>query len=354
MEDEWRAVRHTLERPSLTVVVAGTLGPFVDVFENTARRGLAGLMVTALLALLATFALMTRMTRSLRHLSKAARAISSGDLSQSVAETGTDEVSTVARAFNTMTESLDRTLQQLAKRESLAAVGEFAAGLAHEVRNPLTSIQVDLQSMEAELPPDSPLREPHGKALAEVRRLNATVSDALRVARSGQVRVRAMDLREPLSAAVDAALPRFQERGATLESNLGSVPISLEGDPDALEQLFLNLLLNAGEALEGEGTASVQVVPRESEVTVRFRDDGPGMPPEVRDRAFEPLFSTRAEGTGLGLPIARRIAVAHGGEIRIESAPESGTLVEVRLPCTPPRGDGHSDTGFATGPAPSP
>lgn len=344
MEDDWRVVRHTMERPSLTVAVAATLGPFVGAFGDTARRGLAVLLATALVALLATAALTTRMTRSLRRLSEAASAVSSGDLSRSLPDGGTDEVSTVARAFNTMTESLDRTLRQLARRESLAAVGEFAAGLAHEVRNPLTAIQVDLQSMEADLPPDSPLREPQAKALAEVRRLNATVSDALRVARSGQVRVGAIDLREPLSAAVDAALPRFRERGAILDSNLGNAPASLEGDTDALEQLFLNLFLNAAEALEKEGTASVQIVPKESEVTVRIRDHGPGMPPEVRDRAFEPLFSTRTEGTGLGLPIARRIAVAHGGEIRIESAPGSGTTVEVRLPRSIPRGGVSADT----------
>ena len=189
--DEWRVVRHTLERPSLTVVVAATLGPFVEVFEETARRGTAVLVVMALLALLATAALTTRMTRSLRSLSEAASAVSSGDLSRSVPEAGTDEVGAVARAFNTMTENLRRTLRQLAGRESLAAVGEFAAGLAHEVRNPLTAVQIDLQYVESELPSDSPLREPQAKALAEIRRLDATVRDALRVARSGQVRLQA-------------------------------------------------------------------------------------------------------------------------------------------------------------------
>jgi len=99
-----------------------------------------------------------------------------------------------------------------------------------------------------------------------------------------------------------------------------------------LEQLFLNLLINAAEALEDGGTATVLVVLDADEVIIQIHDDGPGMPPDVQDRAFEPLFSTRTEGTGLGLPIARRIAVAHGGGIHIESTPGSGTTVEVRLP----------------------
>jgi signal transduction histidine kinase len=362
MDDEWRVIRHPLVRPTLTVVVAATLGPFVGAFENTARRGTTVLVVMALLALLATTALTTRMTRYLSHLSDAARAVSSGDLSRSVPEAGTDEVGTVARAFNTMTESLRRTLRQLAGRESLAAVGEFAAGLAHEVRNPLTAVQIDLQYVESELPPDSPLREPQSKALAEIRRLNATVGDALRVARSGLVHVRAIDLRDPLSAAMHAAAPVFRERGAVLEPGHWNDPVPLTGDPDALEQLLLNLLINAGEALEDGGTATVLVQPEEDEVIIQISDDGPGMSPEVRDRAFEPLFSTRAEGTGLGLPIARRIAVAHGGEIRIESEPGSGTSVEVRLPRSIPRVDAGPDTDpaagsaldRATGPAPDP
>jgi signal transduction histidine kinase len=345
MGDAWRVHRHTLERPSLTVVVAATLGPSVEVFEETARRGTAVLVVVALAAFLTTVAVTTRMTTSLRRLSEAASAVSAGDLSRSVPDAGSDEVGTVARAFNTMTDSLRRTLRQLAGRESLAAVGEFAAGLAHEVRNPLTAIQVDLQYVESELPPGSPLREPQGKALAEIRRLNATVGDALRVARSGQVKVRAIDLREPLSAAVDSAEPVFRERGAVLEVDWAQDPIPLDGDPDALEQLFLNLLLNAAQALEEGGTAMVAVAPGDQEVMVQIRDDGSGMPPEVRGRVFEPLFSTRSEGTGLGLPIARRIAVAHGGEIRIDSVPGSGTTVEVRLPRSASRLDPSAGSG---------
>jgi signal transduction histidine kinase len=169
-----------------------------------------------------------------------------------------------------------------------------------------------------------------------IRRLDATVSDALRVARSGQVNIRPIDLRESLSAAVDAATPSFHERGATLDSKVGNERLSLDGDPDALEQLFLNLLINAAEALDAGGTATVLAAPVRDELNIRIRDDGPGMPPEVRERAFEPLFSTRIEGTGLGLPISRRIAVAHGGEIRIESTPGSGTTVVVRLPRSVP------------------
>jgi signal transduction histidine kinase len=152
---------------------------------------------------------------------------------------------------------------------------------------------------------------------------------------------------------MDAAGPIFHERKALLEPGHWNDPISLTGDPDALEQLFLNLLINAADSLEEGGTATILIRPEEDGVIIQIRDDGPGMSPEVRDRAFDPLFSTRPEGTGLGLPIARRIAVAHGGEIRIESKPGSGTTVEVRIPRSIPGVDvdpaDHSSNGGGTG-----
>jgi signal transduction histidine kinase len=258
--------------------------------------------------------------------------VSLGDLDRKLPEPRRDEVGQVTRAFNRMTDNLRRTVDALSAKESMAAVGEFAAGLAHEIRNPLTSIQVDLQYVEERLPADSPLREPQAKALAELGRLDATVSDALRVARSGQVRMANIDLRDVLDAAAHAVSPSFEARQGRLEKTLPETPLALRGDAAALEQLFLNLLRNAAEALPEGGLASLRVTTPEGSIEVCVDDSGPGMSPEVQSRAFEPLFSTRTEGTGLGLPIALRIATAHGGSIEIESRSEGGTRVTVRLP----------------------
>ena len=123
-----------------------------------------------------------------------------------------DEVGRVARAFNSMSASLRHTLDQLAERQSLAAVGEFAATLAHEVRNPLTAIRIDLQRLEEKLPDDPALRAPAVSCAADLDRLDATVTGALRVARSGQATLGRIDLRDPLRAAIHDVLPEIDNR----------------------------------------------------------------------------------------------------------------------------------------------
>jgi signal transduction histidine kinase len=331
--DEWLSVRRTFSEPPFDLVLAAPLTPFVQPFEDAARRGGWLLLVVAVVALAMAALLTGRMTRSLRRLSAAAAAVSRGDLEQRVEKPGADEVGQVARAFNTMTESLSRTLRELASRESLAAVGEFAASLAHEIRNPLTAIRVDLQSLEEKLPRESSLREPLESALTEIERLNLTVKDTLEVARRGRAGSELVDLSDPLSAAAHAARPAFEARGAILTVQAApKVPVTVRGDAGALEQLFLNVIQNAAQALDSGGEALVRVDRDRESAVVAIRDDGAGIPPEDVERVFDPLFSTKEGGTGLGLTIARRIARAAGGEIHVESTGGTGTTVEIRLP----------------------
>jgi two-component system sensor histidine kinase HydH len=211
-------------------------------------------------------------------------------------------------------------------------VGEFAASLAHEVRNPLTSIRVDLQRIEEALPEDSETRDLLQRALSQVERLDHSVSGALRVARSGHIESEPVDLRESLRAAAHEAEPAFARSGGLLEPlELGSDPLWVSGNLAALEQLFLNLLLNAAEALEGSGRAGIEVQQVRAGVRICVWDRGRGIAPEDLDRVFDPFYSTRPEGTGLGLAIAQRIAAAHGAELLIESSPGSGTQVALVL-----------------------
>lgn len=331
--DEWLAARRTFSEPPFDLVLAAPLTPFIQPFEDAARRGGWLLLLVAVIALGLAALLTGRMTRSLRQLTAAAAAVSGGDLEQRVEKPGADEVGQVARAFNTMTESLSRTLRELASRESLAAVGEFAASLAHEIRNPLTAIRVDLQSLEEKLPGESSLREPLESALAEIERLNLTVKDTLEVARRGRAGSELVDLSEPLSAAAHAARPAFEARGATLTIEAApQPPLTVRGDAGALEQLFLNVIQNAAQALEAEGEAVVRMECDGGSAVVTIHDDGAGIPPEDLERVFDPLFSTKEAGTGLGLTIARRIARAAGGDIHVESARGTGTTVKIRLP----------------------
>jgi signal transduction histidine kinase len=334
----WVVVSRSLDTPPLRLVLAAPSAPFVRPFEQAARVGLGLLMGVALIALLISVILTGRVTGSLGRMAIAAEAVAAGDLKRRVEVSGGDEVGRLAEAFNAMTESLRRTLAELSQQRALAAVGEFAASLSHEVRNSLTAIRIDLQHTIRQLPGESTAAPLVARTLDTVRRLDATVTGALRVARSGQNPMVRIDLEPLLRRAMTSAQPSFAASEATLEP-LSPVAGSAEvdGDAAALEQLFLNLLLNAAQALGAGGRARVDVNAADDRVVVAISDDGPGVDAVALGETGSILHSTKPDGTGLGLPIARRIAAAHGGELRIESAAGTGTTVEVVLPRTPSR-----------------
>jgi signal transduction histidine kinase len=331
--DRWLVARRVLEEPRLLLTAAAPLSGYSAPFEQAARNGALALLLVSIATLVLAAVLTGRLTQSLQRLAVAADAVSRGDLAHQVDAPADDEVGRVARAFNGMIRSLRNTLDELARRERLAAVGEFAASLAHEVRNPLTSLRMDLQRMEEQVPPESTLRAPLDRALRVVTRLNDTVSGALRVARSGRAGSELMNLRVPLKRALEVTAPAIEQAGAVLEvPDVGEAPLMVRGDPDALEQLFLNLLLNAVQALEAGGRIAVSLTDDRYSVEVCIRDTGHGIPAALLRRVFDPFVSTKPEGTGLGLAIARQIAIAHGGDLRIASEEEVGSTVTLRLP----------------------
>jgi signal transduction histidine kinase len=336
-EEPWVTVHHVLLEPAMNLAMAAPVTPFAEPFQEAARRNLWILIVVAVAGFFLAALMTRRITRQLVRLAEAAEAVSKGDLDRRVEEASGDEVGRVARAFNSMTESLQQTLQKLSQRQALAAVGEFAAGLAHEVRNPLTSVRLDMQRIEEELPESSKARALLTRALGEIDRVNRSVTGALRVARSGSVQLETIDLRQPIQAAVHAAEPELKAHRVEQYLALPTEgPVWVKGDQIALEQLLLNLLLNAAQAVEPGGRVSVAVERDGVSTVVAVEDSGRGIPEEDLERIAEPFFSTRPEGTGLGLAIAQRIAQAHGQSLEFESTPGVGTTVRLYLSASPP------------------
>jgi len=331
--ERWLARFRAIPEPALVLGLAAPLTPYTQPFERAARQGAIALAIVSVLGFVVVALLTRRLTKSLAMLAGAAHAVARGDLEQRVPEPADDEVGAVARAFNTMTSELRRTLDQLARQQGLASVGEFAASMAHEVRNPLTAIRIGLQSLEEEVLPPAQ-REALARMLRQVQRLEATVAGSLRVARGAQMALEPVELRAPLQSAWQSARPEFDARGGTLEPlDPDLPPVFVRADAAALEQLFLNLLLNAAQALALGGTTTATLSRVDGHVEVSIRDTGRGIEPERLPTIFEPLASTRPGGTGLGLTIAQRIAQAHGGHIDIESTRGEGTTVRVTLPC---------------------
>jgi len=330
----WLTVRRSLEEPAVELLAAEPLDLYVAPVERAARRGLFVLIGVAIGVLAIATILTRRVTHSLEEFAVAAEAVSGGDLDRQVSSRGSDEVSRVARAFNAMTENLRATLRELSQRQAVAAVGEFASALAHEVRNPLSAMKLNLQHVEQHAQDHPMLREAVDRALRDIERLNRTVSAALRVARSGRAPLQRIDIWSAIDGAVRAAQPEFTARGAAIAVPAANarVPTYVKGDAAALEQLFLNLVLNAAQASDAGGRAGIDVDTSGDHVNVVVWDGGRGIPESERARIFDAFYSTKPEGTGLGLTLARRIASAHGGTIQIDDSSEPGSRFRVTVP----------------------
>ena len=240
-----------------------------------------------------------------------------------------------AALYREQRERLDR----LHRAERLATVGQLAAGVAHEIRNPLTAIRSTMQYLLRGLDASEPRYQLIAELLSEVDRINSTVGGLLSLSRAGALRPVQTDLRDPLSGAVQLLRARADELRVEISSQLPASPVTVLGDADQLKQVFFNLLLNAVQARPGGGLVRVAVTPwappasgPEDWVQVRIADRGRGIPPDQLRKVFDPFYTTKNEGTGLGLAICHGIVEQHQGEIEIESEEGYGTTVSVRFP----------------------
>lgn len=222
--------------------------------------------------------------------------------------------------------------ERLREQAALVRLGEMAAVVAHEVKNPLAGLRGALQVIGKRLPAGGPDAVIVGEMVARIDALNRMVQDLLLFARPRQprlapVRVAALVKEAAEFIANDPGLKR-----TPIEFDDGGDPI-VPADVDLLRPVFLNLLLNAAQAAQNRGRVRVQIhPPANGRCLITIADDGPGIAREIRDRIFQPFFTTKHRGTGLGLPIAKRAVELHGGELSIESPEGGGTTVTVKLP----------------------
>ena len=225
-------------------------------------------------------------------------------------------------------------------RDRLAAVGEMAAAIAHEVKNPLAGIEVMAGLLRRKAPDAPEAQSVLTDIINEAKMANAIVQEVLEFVRPIRLQVEHTGVAEAVQAAVQLADTKAQRGGIQVEVNVPQGLPLIQGDQHQLTQLFTNLLMNAYEAMNGEGRVrfaarAVHVddgLDGREAVVVEVADEGPGMPPDVADRVFSPFFTTKAQGSGLGLAIVRKIVDAHDGSIDLETAPGRGTVIRVTLP----------------------
>ena len=280
------------------------------------------LHVISLVLALALLAAVIVGLRPVRLLIEGVRRVARGELNALVEVRRSDEIGQLAAEFNVMAAALKRQRQALVQAERLAAIGKMAAQVAHEIRNPLNAIALNVELIEAEGDTGSPADvAPMLSAVKrEVERLTEVTDDYLRFARLPTPRRESIDLAMVASDLVGFQAEEARRRGVTVSLE-GPGSATASADPDQLRQALLNLLRNAVEAAGEGGHVSVEVQEDGGLARLVVSDDGPGVPEEAAERIFEPFYSSKDDGTGLGLAIARRVAEAHGGSLSLEPLP---------------------------------
>ncbi|MFN0056432.1 MAG: sensor histidine kinase [Planctomycetales bacterium] len=243
----------------------------------------------------------------------------------------------VARLHHALRD-LEAARGELVRSERLAAVGQLAAGVAHELRNPLTSVKLLLQHAARRQDAPSLTENQLQMTLKEIGRMETTIQGLLDFSRQRPLRRTRFDLGETLRRVVSLIDGRaHQQQVRVLVEGLES-EIPLIGEPEQLHQVLVNLLLNALEAMPDGGDLSVIVshLSAERRVRVKIRDNGPGIPPEILERVFEPFVTSKERGTGLGLAISRRIIDEHGGLLLAANHPDGGAQFTMELETAPP------------------
>jgi signal transduction histidine kinase len=283
-----------------------------------------------------------RLLGPLERVTQRAQAVARGDLTPQSVPAGSDEIGQLAGAFERMVGAVAKAQSRAVANERLAAIGKMAAHVTHEIRNPLSSIGLNIELLEEELASQAPGASDETRTLLraitrEVQRLEHLSEEYLRVARLPQPRMESDDLGAKVREIVSFARPEVERAGLGIEVDVQEdLPPALF-DEGQIRQALLNVLRNAREAMPDGGTIDVSVRAEGMSVVASVEDRGTGIPEDVRSRIFDPFFSTKGEGTGLGLAITRQIVEAHGGTIACEPRGGGGTSFRIALPIAPQR-----------------
>lgn len=318
------------------------------------RQFLVIALITSLFVMFLTALLVRKLTRPVEALTNGVKAIGQGALETQIEVAGQDEISTLGIAFNEMVASLTRQRQevevkthelqesnrvlsevqdQLLRAERLATIGQLAAGVSHEIDNPVGIILGYTELLLEDLAPGDPRREDLLAIVDECRRCKRITGGLLGLARTAPEEQIPIDMTLLVRDIFDTLKPQKLFRRVQLEFSADDNLPLLTGDQDRLRQVLINLFLNSAQAMAGSGSLTVSATTENDELLLRVCDSGPGVPPELQSRIFQPFVTTkgRDEGTGLGLPLCRKLVEDHQGRIDLEPS-EQGACFVLRFP----------------------
>lgn len=328
----------------------------IDARMRETRRHFVLIAIAALLGCLAMVSLISRrIIRPIASLTDGARSLARGELETRIAVESRDELGTLAQAFNDMAENLAvnraeltrknealstanehmKSMQeQLLRSERLAAIGQLAASVSHEIDNPVGIILGNAELLLEDLDDNDPMRDDVAAIIEECRRCKRITGGLLGFARSQEGHLDRVELNHLVGETVASLRPQKLFKDLDLTTDTSADELNVTGDADQLRQVLINVLLNAAQALQGKGRLVVSLAKQSGHAHIYVDDSGPGIPVADREKVFQPFFSTKAhdEGTGLGLPLCRKLVEAQGGEIYASQAPLGGARLFVSLP----------------------
>ena len=314
---------------------------YKDLFDSLRKRSLFLFFGVFLVGTALSAGLATRFTRPIRKLDSGIRRLTDGDLDARVEVRGKGEVARVTRAFNEMThrlrENRDRS-RELVRKEKLSALGRLAAGVAHDVRNPLHSIGLTLQHLhDTGRPQDAGRANEFDRSLqiirGEIRRLDRLVGSFLTFAGNEHRERRMVDVEELVRETANLVRKEAEWRNIEIGLEIDSPVSEVLLDPEAIRSAILNLVLNSFEAMPRGGKLAIALESRDEELVLEVSDTGEGIPPADQERVFDFGHTTRDGGNGLGLATVHHCIVAeHGGRVALDSRPGEGTRVRLTLP----------------------
>ncbi len=302
-------------------------------------------LLMAIVALVSGILYVETLTRPLDRLVAGAREIGAGNLEHKIETDSRDELGELAQEFNSMASSLSKNQKRLKRIEHLAALSRFASLVSHEIRNPLNAMSINMQILKRIIYRSDVTRERKEKYFkvlsSEMARINDLVTDFLSIARPPELDMHLSNIVEILDEVLLLQAPQARRNKIEIDKNYGAAFTRGRFDYDRLKQVFLNLIINAFEAMPEGGTLHIDVSNSEEKradgeedlrVLLEFRDTGEGIPREILDEVFEYYYTTKRAGTGLGLALAKQIVEAHSGIVYIKSSSDVGTSVFINLP----------------------
>ena len=324
------------------IVVLDSAHTLTNVLERQSSRSALYTLGVLFVTTLVTGFFVWRFTRPIKELSTAARQVAGGNFEVQVPADRLDEMGTLASAFNEMTAKLGRAREletQLHQAEKGAVVGRLAAAIAHEIRNPLNYINLTLDHLRSSFAPTDPAKRATFIQLTdqlktEVARINRHISDFLKYSRPSKLELQDVDIRNEAEDALRLIEVRAEECGIETKIIQDEKLPTVVADRDSLRSVFTNLVINAVEAIDGDG-GSISITLSKTDansVKVEITDSGCGIASGDIAKVFEPYFSTKETGTGLGLAIVKKAVDDHGGTISVASKEGDGTTFTIILP----------------------